>query len=109
MFKSIVKSNRDYRAMSTTSVHSRPSISQIPSTMASTSIVSARPADGQKLKVKCASRQSLIDTVTGKFQPPVGGVSGIGHYMGNGKGRESKMKPRGSVAGQSLSFFIQLI
>ena len=99
MINLIVIVCRDYRAMSTTSVHSRPSISQIPTTMASTSIVSARPADGQKLKVKCASRQSLIDTVTGKFQPPVGGVSGISTYMGNGKGRDAKMKARGSVAG----------
>ena len=85
--------------MSTSSIGmpSRPPLSQIPSTMASTSIVSARPADGQKLKVKCASRQSLIDTVTGKFQTPVGGVSGLSAYMGNGKG---KPKPRGSVAGE---------
>ncbi|CAG2101660.1 unnamed protein product [Medioppia subpectinata] len=62
---------RDYRAMSTSSASARPSLSQIqiPSALASTSIVSARPADGHKLKVKCASRQSLIDTVTGKFQP----------------------------------------
>ncbi|CAG2168063.1 unnamed protein product [Oppiella nova] len=90
--------------MSTSSASARPSLSQIqiPSALASTSIVSARPADGHKLKVKCASRQSLIDTVTGKFQPPSGGVSslaGVGAYMGNGRGSDAKTKPRGSMAG----------
>ncbi|XP_054167514.1 cyclic nucleotide-gated channel rod photoreceptor subunit alpha-like isoform X2 [Oppia nitens] len=99
-----VNIQRDYRAMSTSSVSARPSISQIqiPLSVASTSIVSARPADGQKLKVKCASRQSLIDTVTGKFPPPSGGVSslaGVGTYIGNGRGSDAKTKPRGSMAG----------
>ena len=96
--------------MSTSSVQSRPSLSQIPSTIASTSIVSARPADGQKLKVKCASRQSLIDTVTGKFSHGggVSGVTGFSSYMGNGKGRDLKTKT-GSVAGELVHLIILII
>jgi len=103
---------REYRALSTTSIPSRPSLSQTPPAQASTSIISARPADGQKLKVKCASRQSLIDTVTSKFQQSSGGVSGltgVGAYMGNGRGSDAKKKSRGSMAGKLLSNLSQLI
>jgi hypothetical protein len=83
----------------------RPSLPQLPPALASTSIISARPADGQKLKVKCASRQSLIETVTNKFQQSTGGVSGVtgvGAYMGNGKGSDTKKKSRGSMTGKQL-------
>ncbi len=98
--------DREYRALSTTSMPARPSLPQIPPALASTSIISARPADGQRLKVECASQQSVIETVTSKFQQSTGGVSGVtgvGAYMGNGRGSDAKKKSRGSMAGKQLS------
>ena len=78
---------------------------QTPPASASTSVVSTTKSTDEQLRAECASKQSLIETVTNKFQQATGISSGQGSgtFKRNDSRTDSRKKRRGSMAGKYFS------